>query len=164
MIATVLAHWRRAELFAACALLSALVALVTLQMALRAFGAPLKWAEEAGAYIFIWMIFMGAAAAHKQFQHIRISLSDAASPAVRRAFLRFANLVVAAVCLVFVLRAQEAISLEWNSKTTSLPIDLPRAWFYSVPLTYMAASTFVTSVWFAVAGFEPPVPEEEIRS
>ena len=152
--------WRRVELTAACAMLIVIVSLICLQIVLRAAAAPLGWAEEAGSYVFLWMIFLGAAAAHKQFLHIRISLLDGLGKTTRRTAIRFANLVVIVVCAIILWHARGVIRMESNSMTTSLPVDLPRAWFYSVPLTYTAFSMLVTSVGFLVAG-ETPVPDEE---
>lgn len=155
-------YWRRVELTAACFMLVAIVSLICTQIVLRAVSSPLGWAEEAGAYLFLWMIFLGAAAAYKRFMHIRIALADGAGEQTQRLFFRFANLVVIIVCVVILWNASGVIRMESNSMTTSLPIDLPRAWFYSVPLTYMAASILLTAIDFVFSAVLPEPAEEDI--
>ena len=43
------------------------------------------------------------------------------------------------------------MGVEGRSKTISLPIELPRSWFYSLPLTLSAASMLLTTVYLLFA-------------
>ena len=53
------------------------------------------------------------------------------------------------------------MEVEGRSKTISLPIELPRSWFYSLPLTFSAVSMMLTAVYLflqelaALAGRAP---------
>ena len=38
------------------------------------FNAPQAWAEEVGRYLFIWAVFLGAAAALVENRHIRVTV------------------------------------------------------------------------------------------
>ena len=153
---SVMELWRRAELYLTCAMLCALFSLVMAQIVLRGLSHPIKWAEEGGPYLFLWMIFLGASAAYKHFQHIRIGLVDTFGQRHRQYAILGANAVVAAVCAVILYHAPDVIRLEASSQTTSLPIGLPRALFYSVPLTYMAFSILVSAVVFFMDGGRAP--------
>ena len=44
------------------------------------------------------------------------------------------------------------MGVEGRSTTISLPIELPRSWFYSLPLTLSAASMVLTAVYLLLAG------------
>ena len=39
------------------------------------------------------------------------------------------------------------MEVEGRSRTISLPVELPRSWFYSLPLTLSAASMVLTGVY-----------------
>lgn len=55
-------------------LLLAMTAVVACQIALRMAGIPLAWSEEAARYMFIWLIYIGAAYAIKKRSHIKVEL------------------------------------------------------------------------------------------
>ena len=57
-------------------LLSAMTIVIFAQILLRFFGLPLSWTEEAGRYMFIWLIYIGCAAAVKKRKHICVELID----------------------------------------------------------------------------------------
>ena len=42
------------------------------------------------------------------------------------------------------------MGVEGRSKTISLPIELPRSWFYSLPLTLSAASMAFTTIYLCL--------------
>ena len=63
---------------------------------------------------------------------------------------------------VLVVQGIKVIRVEGRSSTISLPIELPRSWFYSMPLTVSAVSMSLTTLWLlltdlAVLGGRPDV-------
>jgi hypothetical protein len=49
--------------------------------------------------------------------------------------------------VVLVVQGLEVMEVEGRSRTISLPVELPRSWFYSLPLTLSAASMALTGVY-----------------
>jgi len=64
--------------------------------------------------------------------------------------------------VVLVVQGWKVMGVEGRSSTISLPIELPRSWFYSLPLTLSAASMILTSMYLlledlpVIAGRAPP--------
>lgn len=154
--------WARVEIALASAILFALVSTIAVQIVVRLFAAPIVWVEEAGVYMFLRIILLGASAAYKRFQHLRISLLDGLGPRARRFAPWAANAMVIVVCVILLRNAPQAIRIEMGSSTTSLPIELPRAFFFSVPLVYMLASTLAAALVFLFTGPPTPAPDEEL--
>jgi len=135
------------------ALLFAMVAAVTVQVFTRyVLGRPIAWVEESATYAFIWMAFVGASVGLKQGRHILIATFGARLPARAAAAARMLVwLLVLATLVVLVVQGWKVMGVEGRSKTISLPIELPRSWFYSLPLTLSAASMILTSVYLLLA-------------
>ena len=49
--------------------------------------------------------------------------------------------------VVLVVQGWKVMGVEGRSSTISLPIELPRSWFYSMPLTLSAASMILTTLY-----------------
>ena len=47
-------------------------------------------------------------------------------------------LLVGVTLVVLIVQGVKVMGVEGRSKTISLPIELPRSWFYSLPLTLSA--------------------------
>ncbi len=165
-----LAHYKRlldaigvVERGLGIALILFIVLAITVQVFTRyALGMPIAWVEESATYAFIWMAFVGASVGLKQGRHIFIATIGARLPPRVAAGLRL--LVWALVLLtlvVLVVQGWKVMGVEGRSKTISLPVELPRSWFYSLPLTLSAASMILTSVYLLlrelpmIAGREP---------
>jgi TRAP-type C4-dicarboxylate transport system permease small subunit len=135
----------------------ALIALIVIAITVQVFsryllGRPIAWVEETATYAFIWMVFIGASLGLKQGRHILIATFGSRLPPRHAAVLRM--LVWALVLLtlaVLVVQGQRVMGVEGRSKTISLPIELPRSWFYSLPLTLSAASMALTSLYLLLA-------------
>lgn len=57
-------------------LLSVMTLMIFMQIVFRVLGWPLSWTEELGRYMFIWMIYLGAASAIRKRKHISVELLD----------------------------------------------------------------------------------------
>lgn len=79
---------RRLALFeerATACLIAAIFAILTVNVALRALGAPLIWADEAAVLLMACAAFLGAGAALARGQHMAVSLLPDALPVRLRA-------------------------------------------------------------------------------
>lgn len=148
------------------ALVLGIVIAITIQVVTRyAFDRPLVWVEESATYAFIWLVFIGASAALKAGRHILIeTFLRSMSPRGAAALRAFLWLLVCALMLTLLIQGIKVMGVEARSKTVSLPIEIARMWFYSVPLSYAATSMLLSAVFFlvletrAVLGFDPPLP------
>ena len=126
-----------------------IVAAITVQVFSRyLLGRPIAWVEESATYAFIWMVFVGASLGLKRGHHIFIATFGNRLPPRVAAGLR--TLVWALVLLtlvVLVVQGVKVMEVEGRSRTISLPIELPRSWFYSLPLTLSAASMAFTTIY-----------------
>ena len=125
-----------------------MVAAVTVQVFTRyALGRPIAWVEESATYAFIWMAFVGASVGLKQGRHILIAtFGSRLGPRTAAAMRMLAWMLVLATLVVLVAQGWKVMGVEGRSRTISLPIELPRSWFYSLPLTLSAASMALTAV------------------
>ena len=131
------------------ALILYMVGAITVQVFTRyALGRPIAWVEESATYAFIWMSFVGASVGLKQGRHILIATFGAHLPPRLAAGLRALVWVLVLLTLVvLVVQGWKVMGVEGRSSTISLPIELPRSWFYSLPLTLSAASMVLTALY-----------------
>ena len=142
------------ELAISVILLFAIVAAVGAQVVSRYFfNNPLIWVEEGVTYAFIWTVFLGASVGLKAQRQIRIEwLSHLSGPRFA-AFLFVIRQIVVLVIVVLVLPyALTVMGTESRSMTVSLPWQLPRFLFFSLPLTTAFVLFALTSLYFLVAG------------
>ena len=135
------------------ALILLMVTAITVQVFTRyALGRPIAWVEESATYAFIWMSFVGASVGLKEGRHILIATFGAHLPLRLAAFMRMLVwILVLATLAVLVVQGWKVMGVEGRSSTISLPIELPRSWFYSLPLTLSAASMMLTSLYLLLA-------------
>ena len=133
-------------------LIATMVVTISIQVFTRyALNWPLVWVEELATYCFIWGAFVGAALGHKHQRHIRIeSFVPRLPPRGRTAMRIAANLLTILLCMVLARTALSVMGIESRSRSIALPIDIPRMWFYSVPLFVCVCSIALTSAWFVL--------------
>ena len=126
-----------------------IVVAITVQVFSRyVLGRPIACVEESATYAFIWMVFVGASLGLKLDRHIVIETFGRFLPIRMAAALRAAVcLLILLTLMVLVFQGTKVMGVEGRSKTISLPIELPRSWFYSLPLTLSAASMVLTAVY-----------------
>jgi TRAP-type C4-dicarboxylate transport system permease small subunit len=147
-----------------------IVVSITVQVFTRyVFGEPLVWVEELAGYCFLWAVFIGAAAGTKQMRQLRIETFVGRLRPRARAFWRCVAWVVASIVMLTVAwQAWDIMEVESRSRTISLPVDLPRHLFYSVPLFTSALSIAFTTVYLVLAEWaamtrDRPVDAETAR-
>jgi TRAP-type transport system small permease protein len=134
----------------------ALIFLIVIAISTQVFtryvlGRPIAWVEESATYAFIWMVFIGSSYGLKQGRHILINTFASRLPPKLAAAMRLIVwLMILGLLTVLVVQGFKVMGVEGRSKTISLPIELPRSWFYSLPLTLSAASMFMTTFYLAL--------------
>ena len=137
------------EMYLAAAMLVGIVLMILYQVLLNAgLGNPLTWEQEAGAYGLVWMTFLGASIALKQDRHVKI-LSFVSMLSVRwAAMLKLLALLFLLWVLYMVLGELGGVArIEGRAITVALPIDLPRSYFFSVPLYVACCSMSLTAIF-----------------
>ena len=126
-----------------------IVSAITVQVFTRyVLGRPIIWVEESATYAFIWMVFVGASVGLKQGSHISIATFGSRLPPRAASGLRLLVwLLVLGTLVVIVVQGLKVMGVEGRSRTISLPIELPRSWFYSLPLTASAVSMIFTGIY-----------------
>ena len=154
----ILRVWTAVELAAACLLIAAIVALVFYQVVARSFfDAPLPWAEEAGTVMFIWTVFIGASVAMKMGRHVSVEALEQ-SVGQRGTFLlrQFGRLLTVATMITVAWLILPFVSVEGRSTSVSLPVELPRSYFFSIPLALSCLSMSISALLlFMVDLFAP---------
>lgn len=140
------------EMVFAAAVLVGIVLMISVQVLLSAgLGRPITWEQEAGAYALVWLTFIGASIALKQLRHVAIVSFVSALP------FRLKNLVRAIIFALvlwtlYILMGEltPIMAIEARSTTVALPIDLPRSYFFSVPLMVSCFLMALTCTLFLV--------------
>ncbi len=134
------------------AVLGIAVLLVTVQVFLRfVFNAPLAWVEEVGRYLFVWSVFLGAAAALVEDKHIRITvLIDRFGPKAEF-FSRMLGHLLGLGSFSFVAYYGYKIAFSnWSTGFYTIP-ELPRIIFYlAVPVSMTIMVIYLLGLVYAL--------------
>jgi len=113
---------------------------------------PLIWVEELATYSFIWATFIGASLGLKQARHVKIETFVGRLKPPHQSWLRaFGLLAILTLLLVLLPQAWKVMGVEGRSLSISLPIAVPRNWFYSIPLFVFSASMALTCIYLLLA-------------
>lgn len=113
--------------------LTSMIGLAALQILMReGFNASFEWGDELLRIMVLWITLLGAVAASRDDNHIRIDVLSRFLAPVARAWLgRALDLVVAAVCAVIAWYAYQFV-LEVREFGDLLVGGLPAWWFQSI--------------------------------
>lgn len=137
------------ELTLAILILVGLLATIGSQVFSRyVLGLPLIWVEEMASYMLIWLGFTSAALAHKQGRHIAIAmLAGIRSPVFQLSLAIFAEVVAITFCLIVLGHLRKPMMIEARATSIGLPVDIPKHFFFSVPLALGLTSITMTSLY-----------------
>ena len=134
-------------------LIAIMVGAITFQVFTRyLFNRPIIWVEELATYSFIWGAFVGASLGLKYGRHVKIETFVDHLPRHAKAASRIlVNLIVIAVLWLLLSEVGKIIDIESRSTSVSLPLPVPRAWFYSIPLAASCVSMLATCIYLVLA-------------
>ncbi|WP_321447193.1 TRAP transporter small permease [uncultured Cohaesibacter sp.] len=108
----------------------------------------LSWSEEVGRYVFVWISFLGLAAAFRSGAHVALDiLSDILSPAPRRvlAVINTSFIFILAIALFFGGIALMKFGMNQRSPALDLPMYLV---YLVIPFSGIALGYFaLRAVW-----------------
>mgnify|MGYP001169048396 FL=1 len=150
LIRSILFRIGQFEMLISVIILIGIVLMIFIQVLLNSgLGRPILWEQEAGAYGLVWITFLGASIALKQMRHVTIVSF------VGRLNFRLRNLVRAIVWAIvlftifsLIRELKPIMQIEARANTVTLPFDLPRSYFFSVPLLLSCYSMALTAGLF----------------
>lgn len=149
------------EMTASVVLLVALYAVLIAQVFSRyVMNSPLIWTEEIARFLFVWVVFIGAAAVAAKNGHIAVTfLADRLRPSLARWVVRFAATTTTAAAAVV---AWASIGfVEATTQLLSPGVQIPMSWVYTAPaLGFLLIA--LHSIEFVITG-EDPSREEPIK-
>lgn len=112
------------------AAMAALIAAIFLQVFFRyALNSPLAWPEEAGRYLFIWIVFLGIPEAYRDGKHLGMDLFVSRLPHVLRVIL--ARTVEVVILVIAVVTTWFSIDLvELTMRQTAPVLKIPIGFIY----------------------------------
>lgn len=138
---------RRAAELGAAFLLAALFAVIILGVARRyLFGAPLIWADEMAAILFLWLVFWTGAFVVRLREHVAFEIVYELLPPGGRRWLGLAGAVVCALALgASAPKIFDFITFLWRERTPVLQWRLD--WLYSCFVLFVAAAALRFAAW-----------------
>ncbi|MER0240218.1 TRAP transporter small permease [Fulvimarina sp. MAC8] len=96
------------------------------------------WGEEVVRYSFIYLSWIGVAAAIKERAHIRIDILTAfVSDRMKTVVYIFGDVVMLAVAVVALVWSFETVAVSWQFGSVSHGLRLPMVWFLAaVPIGF----------------------------
>lgn len=96
------------------------------------------WGEEIVRYSFIYLAWIGAAAAVKERGHIRIDvIMEYVNPRIKALLYMFGDIVMAAVAVVALYWSFEAVAVSWKFGSVTPGLRVSQVWFLSaVPIGF----------------------------
>ena len=129
-------HAERYALLFFYSVLVASMALEVLRREILSFSSV--WGEEVVRYSFIYLVWIGAAAAVKERAHIRIDvLYKFVTPRVRTLLYIFADLIMVAMAIMALIWAIEPVTRSIDRGSVLEALQISRAWaLTAVPLGF----------------------------
>jgi len=130
---------RNAERWALLVFYTMLVATMAIEVLRReVFAYSSIWGEEVVRYAFIYLAWIGAAAAVRERAHIRIDVLFAyVGPKAKAGLYIFGDLVMLAIAVLAVWWSFETLSVSWKFGSVSHGLRVSMVWFLAaVPIGF----------------------------
>lgn len=130
---------RNAERWALLVFYTMLVVTMAVEVIRReVFAYSSIWGEEVVRYAFIYLAWIGAAAAVKERAHIRIDVIFAfVSPRVKTLLYIFGDLVMLAIAVLALRWSLDVVSVSWRFGSISHGLRVSMVWFLAaVPVGF----------------------------
>jgi TRAP-type C4-dicarboxylate transport system permease small subunit len=157
-----------AEIALGALLVISMVAVMVAEVVMRyLFNNSIIWVQEFVIFLFIWITALGANAALMMKSHITINTFSQFLPERLRSVLSvFVSLVILGVLVYLVTTLPASIVIQNKTRTSSMPVVIPKGYYYSFPFFVSVLIMIATQVYYlyyeirALAGV--PNPEDYI--
>ncbi len=93
------------------------------------FNMPLTWPEEVARYVFIWVVFLGAAVASRAQAHLGMDFATAKlPPGIRQVLARAIEVVILGFLLLILYITPEVIDVTQYQRSAVIHIQM--SWIY----------------------------------
>ena len=125
-LATVVDWLFRANGWILIALLTVMSVVMLIQVLSRyLFNAPLTWPEELGRYLFIWIVFLGAALAFRKRAHLRIEfISSKIKPSLMAVIEKVTEFIILIFLIFIIYISIEVLTITGSQKSPVLHIPM----------------------------------------
>lgn len=130
---------KNAERWALLVFYTMLVATMAIEVVRReVFAYSSIWGEEVVRYSFIYLAWIGAAAAVRDRGHLRIDvIFNYVQPKMKAALYIFGDLVMLVVAVLALWWSIETVSVSWKFGSVSHGLRVPMVWFLmAVPIGF----------------------------
>lgn len=130
---------KNAERWALLVFYSMLVATMSVEVIRReVFAYSSIWGEEVVRYAFIYLAWVGAAAAVRERGHIRIDvIFNYVSPKIKTLLYIFGDLVMLVIAVIAVYWSWETVAVSWKFGSVSHGLRVSMVWFLlAVPIGF----------------------------
>ena len=132
------------ELYLGAVISGAMFIVLFLQVVSRyVFNAAFSWSEELAIILFVWSIYLGATAAIRRRQHLRLEIVlDKLKPPMRLVFDLIANVVFAAFCVITMFGIVPLVQRLVNSGVSTAVLSIPKWINYAMLPTMFTLMVF----------------------
>jgi TRAP-type C4-dicarboxylate transport system permease small subunit len=156
MLRAVAGGFDRTAAIICCALVVALLAVVSLGALTRSFGEPLIWTDELSRFLMVWLAVFGWVVATRKRIHVRIRFFQDLLPARAHQVTELVIQLAMTLFGVFVtVYSVGLIGKNHDLEATSLPISM--AWMYA-PMVLGGAITALQGASEVIQALRRPPP------
>ena len=144
-----LQKWMKAELFIGGIIILVLVSLMCMEIVMRYFlNSPIVWVQEFVIFLFILITAIGASVAVKTQSHIAIDTVLLLFPKKAVEVINvIASVGMLASLVVLMVYLPKTMSIQNMSTTSSLPLNFPRGYYYSLPVLLSVIGMFIGQLY-----------------
>lgn len=154
--ARIVEHAYTAATWVLVVFITTMCAVMLIQIIFRyLFNMPLTWPEEVARYIFIWVVFLGAAVAFRAQAHLGMDFATSKlSPGIRRALARAIEVLILGFLLLILYITPEVVDVTQYQRSAVIHVQM--SWVYlafPVASILMILDLFVR--WFCPGSCQP---------
>lgn len=138
------------ELFTGGIIIIIMVSLMCMEIVMRYFvNRPIVWVQEFVIFLFILITALGASVAVKTKSHIEIDTVILLFPKKSVKYINvIASLGMLAALVFLLVQLPTSMRIQNMSTTSSLPINFPRGYYYSMPLMLSVIGMFISKAYY----------------
>lgn len=168
IVKRMLQHIMKMEVLIGAALVICMVAVMVVEVVMRyIFNNSIIWVQEFVILLFIWITMLGASAALMTRSHITINtFGKYLSGRLRNVMQVIVSLVIIGVLVYLLLTLPASISIQNKTRTSSMPVNIGKGYYYSFPLMVSVIIMMLTQLYYLYydvkALLGKPCPEDYI--
>jgi TRAP-type C4-dicarboxylate transport system permease small subunit len=138
------------EVVVGAILVISIVVIMVLEVVMRyIFNHSITWVQEYIIMAFIWTVAFGASYALMGQSHITITTFSKYMPQKMEKGMRLlVSLIILSVLVYLLVTLPPTIGIQNKSRTASLPVKIPKGYYYTLPLLISVAVMIPTQLYY----------------